>query len=190
MKDQGSPSTLNNMISESNGIITKERSPISIRILSLLLAIDTYLFIGPQIASFSNSIDAFFANSGFIKAGGWLALLFVLPIFFIYRYAYTKQMEFIGSDKFPIYLEQQRRKFLNESVFLFTTKEAVSKKWATIDAFAKSLIPVAILIFFIFYFFPPGGINSFPTNFRTVSFWNFYLGLVAVLYTFNPYKKG
>ena len=107
----------------------------------------------------------------------------------ILQYVYQKQMNLLSGDKFESFLEAQRVKMLNGSTFAFDSKENVEKKYyPNADAFAKRLIPVAVLIIIVCIFFTyRSSSNIFSINSISFATVNFYLGLILVLIGF--YRK-
>lgn len=156
-------------------------------VLGILLAVATYMMIGPYIAYFSSDIFKYFSVNGF-NILSLIGLLPLVAIYFGYRYAYSVQMDILTSDKFKKFLENNRKSMLNNGIFLFNTKEDVEKKYyPNTEAYAKKLIPVAILIIILTFFISSRsslGYSLFDlTNFEAISF---YFGLVIVIFNFYP----
>ncbi len=152
--------------------------------LSMLFAIITYIMIGPFISNISSYTYNFFSKEGFsiLSLFGLLPLIFM---YFIYSYGYKKQMELLSSEKFKTILEKQRKNMLNNSVFLFDSKDNIEKKYyANVDEFAKRLIPVGLLILFVSFY---TNRNLIPlSNYASIETLGFYIGLIVVIITFLP----
>jgi len=94
-------------------------------------------------------------------------------------------MELLSSEKFKTILEKQRKNMLNNSVFLFDSKDNIEKKYyANVDEFAKRLIPVGLLILFVSFY---TNRNLIPlSNYASIETLGFYIGLIVVIITFLP----
>lgn len=162
----------------------------SIDTVSLLIAIATYLMVGPSIAYFSAEIFNKFSGESF----NLLSLIGLLPligVFFLYKYAYQKQMNLLSSDRVRILFENQRKNMLDNGVFLFHSKETVEKKYyPDTDAFARSLIPVAVIILaIVFFMFSRSSFSFSVADFKDFETLSFYAGLILVMVNFYPKSK-